>query len=207
MNPEVLGPNVVLNLPKRPGGLILAAQGVYTGFNGNPKLTSPPVTMVLLNGLIVALVTSQGAMPGGPKQTAQRNADRAALIKALFQLRDYVRTVALQQPTLQEAIQVIVDAGMSVKGFTPYKKPELAAKYAGAMGDVLLVAAAIARAKSYYWSWSTDMKVWGSLPETTGAKTKATGLTVGTTYYFRVRALVTRTGLTEWSQVVAFVVR
>jgi hypothetical protein len=207
MNPEAIGPSAVLKLPKQPGGMILAAQRVSTGVSSSPKLTSLPVTVVFLNGLIAALVTSQSGMPGGPKQTAQRNADRAALIKALVQLRDYVTSVARQQPTTQDAIQVIVDAGMFAKGFTRPSKAELEARYGGVTTNVHLIAAAVPRASAYYWTWSTDMKNWVSLPETTGAKTTATGLTVGTTYYFRVRALVTKTGLTDWSQAVSFMVR
>jgi hypothetical protein len=44
------------------------------------------------------------------------------------------------------------------------------------------------------------------MPSTMQAKTGLSGLTVGTTYYFRFQAL-TRTGTENWSQVVAFVVK
>jgi hypothetical protein len=53
---------------------------------------------------------------------------------------------------------------------------------------------------------STDQKTWTSLPMTLQAKTGVSGLTAGTTYYFRVQP-VTRTGAESWSQIVTLLVK
>jgi hypothetical protein len=72
---------------------------------------------------------------------------------------------------------------------------------------------AIARAKSrgrgaiYWWAVSTDQKTWvvEALP-TKKAKTSFANLTPGTTYYFRFQAF-TAAGMSDWSQIVAFMVK
>jgi len=71
---------------------------------------------------------------------------------------------------------------------------------------VNLAAKAPAKRASYNWQYSTDQKTWTSIPQTLQAKTGVSGLTVGTTYYFRVQAL-TMTGETDWTQVVSLVVK
>jgi hypothetical protein len=64
---------------------------------------------------------------------------------------------------------------------------------------VRLTAKAAAHRASYEWQYSTDQKAWTVLPVTLQAKTDVVGLTVGTTYYFRVRP-VTLTGEGNWTQ-------
>jgi hypothetical protein len=68
------------------------------------------------------------------------------------------------------------------------------------------VAKAVARTASYTWEYSTDQKTWTPVPPTMQAKTGLSGLTAGTTYYFRMQAL-TRTGTQNWSQVVSLLVK
>jgi hypothetical protein len=65
-----------------------------------------------------------------------------------------------------------------------------------------LIAKAAAHRASYEWQYSTDPKTWTVLPVTVQAKTDVVGLTVGTTYSFRVRP-VTLTGEGNWTQVVS----
>ena len=63
-------------------------------------------------------------------------------------------------------------------------------------GQSQAAAWAIAGAGAYYWEYSLDQHTWISAPETTLPKTVLKGLTVGQTYWFRVRAL-TRNGKTD----------
>ena len=58
----------------------------------------------------------------------------------------------------------------------------------------------------YTFQLSTDQKSWTSLPLALKAKTTVSGLTVGTTYYFRFQVL-TKKGLRDWSGVVSYVAR
>jgi hypothetical protein len=205
MSNEVLvGPVAALMLPRPRKALSAYAKKVSAGIASNPKLVavaSPSISA--LNGLIATFDTCLAAMGGGKAKTAQCNAAQLALIVALKSERDCVQGVSSQQATLADAEVVITSAAMSVKKFTRAKKPPLAVKHGPTSGVALIVAAAIARAVAYYWEWSLDQKTWSSLPDTTGAKTTMAGLTPGTTYYFRVRALVPKLGQTDWSQLVS----
>ena len=50
-------------------------------------------------------------------------------------------------------------------------------------------------------------KTWTSLPQTLKAKTGVSGLTSGTTYYFRSQALTPKGGEGDWGQIVALLVK
>ena len=71
---------------------------------------------------------------------------------------------------------------------------------------MLLIALAVARATTYYWAWSLDQKSWTSAADTTKARTTIAGLEPGSLVYFRCRALATKTGTTDWSQIVSLIV-
>ena len=202
MSTEVMGPIPVLRLPKPAHARAAYAKRVATCLDGNIKLNNPNPPLNVLNALIAARDKSIAATGGGKETTAQRNADDLALVKALQSERDYTRTVAHQQATVSDAITVILSSGMFVSQTSRPPKPPLAAKPGPATGDMRIIALAVKGATAYYWQWSVDQKNWSSLPDTTKAKTQMSGLTAGTVYYFRFRALVVKTGLTDWSQVV-----
>jgi hypothetical protein len=71
--------------------------------------------------------------------------------------------------------------------------------------SVLLAAKAAADRAASDWQYSTDPKTWTAAPQTLKAMTSISGLTAGTTYYFRVQALI-KTGEQNWSQVVSLLV-
>jgi len=72
-------------------------------------------------------------------------------------------------------------------------------------GSVKLAAKAMATRASYEWQYSTDQKTWTHAPSSLQAKTVITGLTSGTTVYFRVRG-VTKAGEGAYSQIVQILV-
>ena len=76
------------------------------------------------------------------------------------------------------------------RGTRLHDKPALAVKQGSVSGTVTLAANAAAKRAAYGWQYSTDQKTWTSLPPTLQSKTGLSGLTVGTTYYFRVQALI-----------------
>ena len=202
MSTEPVGPVPVVKLPKQTKARVAYAKKIATCLDGNNKLNNPNPTLNAFNALIAALDKSEAATGGGKETTSQRNADELALVKAIHSECEYVRVVAHQQPTVSDAITVINSSGFFLRQAGTYKKPPLAAKPGLVTGDMRIVALAVKGATTYYWQWSLDQKNWSSLPETTKAKTQMSGLTAGTTYYFRFRALVIKTGLTDWSQVV-----
>jgi hypothetical protein len=58
---------------------------------------------------------------------------------------------------------------------------------------------------SFDWQWSSDGAHWVDVPSTTYATVTIDGLTAGTTYSFRYRAL-TRAGKGDWSDPITFLV-
>jgi hypothetical protein len=206
MSTEMKGPIAVLNLPEQAGALITYGKKVAVSLKANPQFAKVNPTVPEIEAAVTALDTSETAVGGGPAKTKQRNVDRRALILLLGHARDFVQGLAEQQQSAAEAEAVIVSAGMFVKKVTKPSKAELGVKQGALSGIVLLFARAVAPNAAYYWQWSTDQASWTSSPETMTAKTTINGLVAGTSYFFRFRAL-TRTGATEWSQVVSFLVK
>lgn len=203
---EPQGPIAALKLPRNNLVLISLAKKISNAMNGNPHFPNPVITPAALNVLIAALEQSQGKVGGGKAQTKQRNVDRLALVQGLRQERDFVQVTADQQGNATAAAAVITSAGMLVRKVTKANKAPLAAKHGAVSGSVLLVALAVLHAKAYYWAWSLDQKSWTSAADTTKAKTTIAGLVPGTLVHFRCRALATKTGTTDWSQIVSLIV-
>ena len=103
------------------------------------------------------------------------------------------------------AESIIQSAGMNVKKVTLHTKGDIAAQHGTVSGSAHLIAKAAASRASYEWQYSTDQKTFTNAPSTLQAKTDVAGLTMGTTYFFRVRP-VTKTGEGNWSQVVSLLV-
>jgi hypothetical protein len=59
---------------------------------------------------------------------------------------------------------------------------------------------------TYYWGFSLDQRGWTSAADSMTARVTIAGLTPGQTYYFRYRTL-TRKGMSDFSQIVSFLVK
>lgn len=206
MSTEMKGPIAVLNLPAPTGALIAYGKKLAVALKADPQFAKVNPTVPEIEAAVVALEISETAVGGGPAKTKQRNVDRRTLMLLLGHARDFVQGLAEQQPSVAEAEALIVAAGMFVKTFTKPSKAELDVRQGATLGAVQLIAKAVAPNAVYYWQWSTDQASWTSAPETMTAKTTISGLVAGTVYFFRFRAL-TRSGATEWSQVVSFLVK
>ena len=123
----------------------------------------------------------------------------------LKQWKAYVQIVADAQVTAEDAIAVILSAGMLVKKVGKRFKAELAAKNTGIPGTVLLLAHGLRRQATYYFEYSFDQQTWTSAPDVLKASVTLTGLATMQMYYFRFRRL-TRTGMSDYSQVVSLAV-
>jgi hypothetical protein len=100
-------------------------------------------------------------------------------------------------------------AGLRVPGSRKVNarvKRPLDATYGGFPGAVCLVAAWAGPSAVHCFQISSDQESWAPCPEAVKRKTLVTGLTVGSTYYFRVQTQ-TPSGLSAWSAAVSFVVR
>jgi hypothetical protein len=196
----------VLKMSRRTKNLITFAQSVASTMTGNASFPSPTPTLATFQADIEALNTAETAVLARTKgATQQRNAKLATVHADLETLRTYVQGIAdAALPTNAEAI--IESAGMTVRKVTLHNKAALAVKQGSVSGTVNLEVKAAAKRAAYGWQYSTDQKTWTSLPSTLQAKTSVSGLTAGTTYYFRAQAL-TASGEGDWGQVVSFLVK
>ena len=130
---------------------------------------------------------------------------RQAVVDAVGHVVDYANTVVEKLPA-DAARTALQSGGLRPRKATVRSTPDIDVKYGGLMGAVLLVTRCMGRTCSYAFQFSTDQKNWVSCPPSVKVKTTVSGLTVGTTYYFRVQA-TTLKGPKDWSPIVSFVVR
>lgn len=204
--PELIFPQAVLNFPPTDGALITYATNVYNALYNNPLFPDcdPPLPVFLAD--IKAYADAQGkAANKGWGMIKARNARRRKVKTDLHHLRDYIQSVAETAASPADAAALITSVFLSIKKVTLRSKAELAASNTGVSGEVELSAKAVADTATYYWEYSLDQKSWTAVPETMQSKTRISGLTPATTYYFRFRAL-TRKGKGDYSQVVSLLV-
>jgi hypothetical protein len=196
----------VLKLSPRIKNVITFAQSLASALTDNISFPSPNPPLATLQANITALSNAETAVLARTKGAVQdRNAKLAALRTNLETLKSYVQGVAdAANPT--NAASIVESAGMTVRKITLHDKPALGVKQGSVSGTVNLAAKAPAHRASYAWQYSIDQKTWTSIPQTLQAKTGVSGLTAGTTYYFRVQAL-TMTGEGDWSQIVSLMVK
>jgi hypothetical protein len=196
----------VLKLSPRVKNVISYAQSVASAMANNPSFPSTNPTLAAFGADIAALATAEAAVLARTKGAAEMRNTKLEVVRGdLEKLKTYVQGVAdAATPATAEAI--IQSAGMGLRKITLHNKAEIAAKQGSVSGSVNLAAKAPAKRAAYAWQYSIDQKTWTSIPPTLQAKTGVSGLTVGTTYYFRVQPL-TPTGESNVSQVVSLVVK
>jgi hypothetical protein len=199
-------PIVVLKLPTKVKSLIAQAQNIASAITNNPSFPSPNPPLATLLSDIAALNAAESAVLSRTKGAVEiRNAKLAIVRNDLSNLKAYVQSVA-SAGAAENAPQVIASAAMAVRKTTLHDKAALLAKQGSVSGTVNLVAKSAAPRAAYEWQYSLDQKTWTTLPLTLQARTGVSGLTVGSTYYFRVQPVVP-TGVENWSQVVSLVVK
>jgi hypothetical protein len=173
---------------------------------------STPITPPALLLLIEALDTAEQAAGTKAKGLAAvRNGKRDALWTALMTLKAFVQGIA-DLVTPEAAIGIIEAAGMVVGRVPIRAKAILEAKLAAPGSGIvhLLCNATLLVGKSrkkttFGWEWSLDGKTWTNAGTTAYASTLVPGLTLGSTYWFRVSATVGKVQ-GEWSQSVSLLV-
>jgi hypothetical protein len=206
------GALLLLGMHEEEGRGRCAGDGPLPALPGIPASrtrVSTPVAPPALLLLIEALDTAEQA--AGTKTTglaAVRNGERDALWTALKTLKVFVQGLA-DLLTPEGAVALIEAAGMVVGRVPIFAKAVLAAKLAPAgSGIVHLIANATVlvgktqKKRAFNWMWSLDGKTWTSAPSTPFASTLIAGLTLGSTYWFRVSVTIAKTQ-GEWSQPVS----
>ena len=174
-----------------------------------------PIGMPAFMQLISSLATAQQAATGTrAKGTASaRNSKRNAVWAAMLSLQSYVQGLA-DSMSVADATTLIESAGMLVGKAATRQKSVLSATLTTTPGLVhlaanhtVLVGKANAHKKvTFGWEMSADGgKSWTALPATAYASTTVSGLTLLSTYAFRVMVTLGTTPGT-WSQVVSILV-
>ena len=197
---------VVLKLSPRVKNIVTFAQNIASAMTNNAHFPSPNPPLATFQADVAALNTAETAVLSRTKGAVEtRNAKLAVVRTDLDNLKAYVQSVA-SMASPSDADAIIESSGLTIRKVTQNSKPALAAKQGSVSGSVNLVAKSAAKRAAYTWQYSTDQKTWTALPETIQSKAGVSGLTAGTTYFFRVQS-VTKDGLGNWSQTVSLMVK
>ena len=202
--PIVKRTTAVLKMPARKPLVGAYVTSIINAMTGNTLLPSPTPPLATLSADLAAFEASEATALTRVKGAAvTRNEKYLVLHGDLEHEMAYVQSVADANPA--NAQSIIESSGFAVRKTTSHPKTALKATAGPVPGAVKVVAKAVAPRASYEWQFSTDQKTWTNAPTTLQAKIAITGLTSGTVYYFRFRA-VTKVGEGAWSQVVQILV-
>jgi hypothetical protein len=197
-------------------GVQIRAQAMHDGLVANAALfASPTIGMAAFLALITALAVAQANVTSTRAKGAGtlRNTKRDAVWSAMEILRAYVQGQA-DLLSAENAAALIEAAGLLVWAAPAHHKPALAATLTTTPGVVHLDAnvsllkgpGAASRKALLNWQVSADGgKTWSDLRSTPLGNTDAPGLTLLTTYGFRVSVTVGKV-IGAWSQAVSLLV-
>jgi hypothetical protein len=198
---------VALKAPRKPADLVIYAQVIHNAMAANAAtFPAPDPPLSVLQADIDDLKNKEAAVKSvGVGGATRRNSSQRALSADLKRACAYVEGIAAADP--EKAALIAAQAGMALWSVPARNKPGLVAKSGRVSGVLNVITTAVNGATGYQWQHSLDGgKTWIDMPATTKAQTTLSGLTPKTTVWFRVRALVRKTGLTDWSQPVSAVV-
>lgn len=184
-------------------GLDEFANGTYLGLNNNAAFPTPPVKPADVQLLNQAFRDAIGAATGDPADTAAKNAAREALLDALRKNAHYVEITASHD------LAVLLTSGYYPASINhaqyPLTPPFIQGLTNLATTKLLLRLQPVTGAKSYHVQASPDgSKTWlEDIISTQARRITLPGLTPGTTYTVRARAIGGSMGCSEWSQPVS----
>ncbi len=195
----------VLNLTSKATGTLEAGDAMYAKVTASTALSACTLpTPAAFKADLDALRAAQAVKGTGKAAIEARNLTQKQVKRDMENYRIFAQQLADANPA--QAAEIIASAGLFVKKGTSFRKPNLAIAQGETSGSVIVRAKSRGRGTTYWWQISTDEKSWLSSPATRIAKTTFAGLTPGTVYYFRFQTL-TKAGLSDWSQVVGFMVK
>jgi hypothetical protein len=195
---------VVLSYARTIAGLITFAQTVVTKMTGNANFPNAAQILASLSNAITAYQNAVSSTKTTKGLKGQRSSTKQALVSALYQARDLVRTVAEANP--ESALAITESAGMTLGNRPTRNKPLIEVLQAALSGSVVCRAKAPGIPTNYFWSYSGDEKTWTSVPQGMKATVTVSGLTPGQTYYFRYYTS-NRKGTSNLSQVFSILVK
>jgi hypothetical protein len=210
-------PRAVFGVTKKDiPGVLSRALAIYHAMLANAStFPSPTVALATFFALITALSTAQeNATETKARGTAKlRDTKRNDVWTAMLSLQSYVQGLA-NALSADAAASLIQLAGFVVAKSAAHDKAALTATLTATPGLVHLAAnrkvlvgpADAAKKVMFSWAWSTDGgRTWNSAGSTPYASTDVPGLTLMTTYSFRVSVMVAKVA-GPWSDPVSIVV-
>ena len=210
-------PHAIFGTEKKDtSGVLGRSQTMYSSISQNIAMFAGlPITMAAFLALITLLATAQQAATGTKaKGTAStHNSKRNAVWAAMVNLQSFVQGLA-DSMSVADATTLIDAAGLLVAKAATRQKETLTAALTAAQGVVHLAANRSVlvgntdahKNVTFNWEMSADGgKTWQGLPSSSYASTNAPGLTLMTTYAFRVSVTVGNTQ-GAWSQAVSLLV-
>ena len=187
----------------------VAAQvlAVIDGLTGNPNFTKPPIDLAVLKTTAELFASAIAAtIDGGKKATAEKNKQRAIVVKMMRPLGHWVEASCKDDLTILKSsgFQPISTTRMPAQ---PLQGPPTIVKVDNGpnSGQLLVRITALPQADYYnlrYAAVGADGKTgpWTEVRpfSSTRPPTSVDGLTPGTNYAIQVRAL-SRLGYTDWS--------
>ena len=170
-----------------------------TVLDGNLAFPNLPVKPADLKAQVDTLKTDiQAALMGGLQLTAKKNASRDALIESLRANGHYVQTVASRN------LDLLLSSGYFAistnRAQSPLDKPAITGIENAAAGQLLVRVTPIANARAYHVQTSSGSGAWQDAGIYSRARSiLLPGLTSGTVYNVRVRAIGGSTGASDWS--------
>jgi hypothetical protein len=171
---------------------------------GNQLFANSPLTAANFKLHLDDLRAKQAARRGGPAAIAARNSALQLVRLDIEGFRVFVQQLADATP--DKAAEIITAAGMRVKKVRVTNKPDFEMRQGDASGSAVAIAKSRGKGTTYWWAFSSDQKSWTVTTPTRTASQSFANLTPGTMYYFRFQTL-TKDGLSDWSQIVAFMVK
>ena len=172
---------------------------VVTSLTGNAVYSAPPVPPPDLNTRVTAFtVAIQAALLGGQQLTAAKDAAREALLDSLRKNAYYVQTIA------SESLDVLLTSGYYAnstnRASSPLDQPAIAELSNLATTKLLLRLTPITNARNYQVQTSVAGSAWQDAGIFSQARRiELGGMTPGTVYNVRGRAIGGSTGFSDWS--------
>lgn len=181
--------------------MVVFATGVHDGLAGHAVLfPASPVSAAALATLTATFDTKLAAAnQDSVAQTAEKNTARDAVINALRQIAAYVEGVAQGNADTIRAAEFEVTLRTHFPQ-TPLDKPDIQAAVNVMTTKIQLRVKAVRNAQSYEVQMRTVGGAWqgaGTYPQARNILLE--GLTPGTVYEFRVRAIGGSLGYSDWS--------
>jgi len=183
--------------------IVVRANSVWTGMTDNPAYPIPPVDLAVFKAAIDSYSAAIAeALDGGKKAITERNTQREAVSKMLWQLGHYVEVHC------KDDLAIFTSSGFEAASTMrvppqPLTQPGIQKIGHGTTGELVVKITPVPKVRIYELRYAaledgSTPGPWTAVVLTNAKAAAVNSLTPGTTYAFQVRAFGTL-GYTGWS--------